>query len=88
MSIVISLSPEVEARLRDKAAQQGQDVSIVAAELLTCILDWELQDSEEAIAGIQRGLDDFETGRSRSFQEFVEEQRFVFSTSGMQHNRL
>lgn len=75
MSIVISLSPEVEARLREKAAQQGQDVSLVAAELLARILEWELQDSEEAIAGIQRGLDDFEAGRSRSFQEFAEEQR-------------
>lgn len=75
MSIVISLSPEVEARLREKAAQEGQDVSLVAAELLARILEWELQDSEEAIAGIQRGLDDFEAGRSRSFQEFAEEQR-------------
>jgi predicted transcriptional regulator len=75
MSIVISLSPEVEAQLREKAAQQGQDVSLVAAELLARILEWELQDTEEAIAGIQRGLDDFEAGRSRSFQEFAEEQR-------------
>lgn len=75
MSIMISLSPEVEAQLRQKAAQQGQDVSIVAAELITDILKWELQDSEAAIVGIQRGLDEFEAGRSRSFHEFAEEQR-------------
>jgi predicted transcriptional regulator len=75
MSILISLSPEIEAQLREKAAQQGQDVSIVAAELLTQILAWELLDSEAAIVGIQHGLDDFEAGRSRSFQEFAEEQR-------------
>ncbi|MDV2990769.1 MAG: hypothetical protein N4J56_000423 [Chroococcidiopsis sp. SAG 2025] len=75
MSIMISLSPEVEAQLREKAAQQGQDVSIVAAELITDILKWELQDSEAAIVGIQRGLDEFEAGRSRSFHEFAEEQR-------------
>jgi predicted transcriptional regulator len=75
MSILISLSPEIEAQLREKAAQQGQDVSIVAAELLTQILVWKLLDSEEAIEGIQHGLDDFEAGRSRSFQEFAEEQR-------------
>ena len=81
MSIVISLSPEVEARLREKAAQQGQDVSIVAAELLTDILKWKLQDSEETIVGIQRGLDDFETGRSRSFHEFAEEQRRKYNLS-------
>lgn len=75
MAIVISLSPEVEARLREKAAQQGQDVSLVAAELLASVLEWEAQDSQEAIEGIQRGLDDFEAGRFRSFDKFAEEQR-------------
>ena len=79
MSIVISLSPEIEAKLYAKAAQQGQDISLVAAELLVRILEWELQDSEEAIAGIQRGLDDFEVGRFRSFQEFAMEQRHKYN---------
>ena len=53
MSILISLSPEVEAQLYEKAAHEGQDISVVAVELLTCILEWELQDSEEVFAGIQ-----------------------------------
>jgi predicted transcriptional regulator len=75
MTIVISLSPELEARLREKAARQGQDVSLVAAELLASVLEWEAQDSQEAIEGIQRGLDDFEAGRFRSFDKFAEEQR-------------
>ncbi len=75
MNIVISLSPEVEAQHRKKAAQQGQDVSIVAAELLANVLEWETQDSQEAIAGIQRGLDDFEAGHFRSLDEFFEEHR-------------
>ncbi|MDY6782984.1 MAG: hypothetical protein SW833_10625 [Cyanobacteriota bacterium] len=39
--------------------QQGQDISIVAAELLARVLEWELQESEEAVAGIQHGLDNF-----------------------------
>jgi hypothetical protein len=47
----------------------------VAAELLAGVLEWESQDSVEAIEGIQRGLDDFEAGRLRSFDEFAEEQR-------------
>lgn len=79
MSIIISLPPEVEAQLREKAARQGQDVSLVAAELLSRILEWELQDFEEAIKGIQRGLDDFAAGRSRSFEEFAEEQRHKYN---------
>lgn len=75
MAIVVSLNPELEARLRQKAAQQGKDVSSVASELLESILEWELQDSQEAIEGIAQGLEDFEAGRYRSFDEFAEEQR-------------
>ncbi|MHC5779282.1 hypothetical protein [Nostoc sp.] len=76
MAIVVSLSPELEARLREKAAQQGQDVSFVAAQLLLeAVLEWEVQDSEAAIKGIQQGLEDFEAGRFRSFDDFADEQR-------------
>lgn len=73
MAIVVSLSPELEARLREKAAQQGQDVSLVAAQLLEAVLEWEVQDSEAAIKGIQQGLEDFEAGRFRSFDDFADE---------------
>ena len=75
MAIAISLTPELEARLREKATQQGKDISLVAAELLTNILDWELEDSQAAIQGIQQGLEDFEAGRFQSFDDFAEEQR-------------
>ncbi|MEH1905577.1 MAG: hypothetical protein V7L04_30420 [Nostoc sp.] len=75
MAIVVSLSPELEARLREKAAQQRQDVSFVAAQLLETVLEWEVQDSEAAIKGIQQGLEDFEAGRFRSFDDFVDDQR-------------
>jgi hypothetical protein len=33
-------------------------------------LQWEAQDRAEAVAGIQRGLKDFEQGRFRRFSEF------------------
>lgn len=78
MTIVISLSSEVEAQLREKAIQQRQDINLVAAELLARILEWEAQDSEEAIEGIQLGLDDFEAGRFRTFHEFAEEKRHQY----------
>ena len=75
MTITVTLSPEAEAKLRKKAARQGKDVATVAAEMLASVLEWEAQDYEEAVEGIQRGLDDFEAGRFRSFAEFTEEQR-------------
>ncbi len=79
MTIVVNLSPKLEALLRDKAAQKGQDISLVASELLTYVLEWEITDTEDAIEGIQQGLEDFETGRFRSFDEFAEEQRHKYN---------
>jgi len=81
MAIVITLSPELEARLRDKAVRQGQDVNLLASELLANILEWEAQDSEAAIKGIQQGLENFETGQFRSFDEFAQEQRRKYNLS-------
>jgi predicted transcriptional regulator len=78
MAIVVTLSPELEALLRERAARQGQDVNCVASEMLASILEWEEQDSEEAIKGIQHGLNDFERGKFRSFQDFAEEQRHKY----------
>ena len=81
IAIVITLSPELEALLRHRAAQRGQDLNSVASELLASVLAWEAQDTEEAIQGIQNGLDDFEAGRVRSFQDFAEEQRLKYNLS-------
>ena len=79
MAIVVTLSPELEALLRDRATQRGQDVNVVASELLSSVLELEDQDAEEATKGIQQGLDDFEAGRFRSFQDFAEEQRHKYN---------
>jgi hypothetical protein len=81
MTIVVTLSPKLEALLRGRAAQQGQDVSFVASELLASLSEWEAQDAEDAAKGIQQGLDDFEADRFRSFQNFAEEQRHKYNLS-------
>jgi predicted transcriptional regulator len=81
MTIVVTLSPELETLLRDRAERQGQDVSLVASELLANVLEWEGQDSAAAIKGIQQGLDDFDAGRFRSFQDFAQEQRHKYDLS-------
>ena len=81
MPIVVNLSPEIEALLHEKALRHGQDISFVASELLSNLLKWEEQDSKEAIKGIQKGLEDFEVGRYRSFSEFAEQQRLKYNLS-------
>jgi hypothetical protein len=75
MTIVVTLSPELEEQLREKAARQGQDINLVVTELLASILKEEAQDSVEAVKGIQQGLDDFSTREFRSFDEYADEQR-------------
>ena len=47
MNITINLDSELEALLRDKAVQQGKDVSAIATELLTRILAWKKKDLAE-----------------------------------------
>ena len=75
MTLVVTLSPELEEQLREKALRQGQDINTVASELLASILKEEAQDSAAAVIGIQQGLDDFSTGKFRSFDEYADEQR-------------
>jgi hypothetical protein len=79
MSIVITLNPKLEALFHSRATKQGQDVDLIVSELLASILDWEEKDSEEAIKGIQTGLDDFASGRYQSFQDFSEEHRYIYN---------
>jgi predicted transcriptional regulator len=79
MTIIVTLSPELETLLRDRAELQGQDVGLVASELLANILEWEEQDSAATIKVIQQGFNDFEAGRFRSFQDFAQEQRHKYN---------
>ncbi|MDJ0508234.1 MAG: hypothetical protein QNJ64_03100 [Crocosphaera sp.] len=74
MTITLTLSPDLEAKLQDKALQQGKEINQVITELLTTLLEWETEDTKEAIKGIQQGLTDFELGNYRSFDDFSEEQ--------------
>lgn len=79
MTIVVTLSPALEEQLRAKAIRQGQDINLVATELLAIAIESEAQDSVEAIEGIQQGLDDFAAGKCRSFSEFADEQRHKYN---------
>lgn len=74
MSLTIELPPDTERRLRAKAALEGKAAEAVAAAVLVDALEWEAE-ATEAGAGIRRGLEDFDAGRSRPFADFAEEQR-------------
>lgn len=83
MAIVITLSLDVESFLHHKAIERGQDINVVASELLETVLAWEIKERQDAIAGIQQGLDDFASGHHRSFEVFREEQSKNYNLLGL-----
>jgi hypothetical protein len=75
MSITLDLPPKLETLLRQRAETTGQDLSQFTLAVLT--LGLSLDDDDDffdSIAGIQRGLDDFEQGQFSSLEDFVAEQ--------------
>ncbi len=64
--MTLTLTPDTEARLRSVAAQRGlppeKTIDVLLAEADT--------DFHEAIAGIQRGMDDFAAGRWISLEDY------------------
>jgi predicted transcriptional regulator len=74
MTITINLRPEIETQLNEKATKQGKDISEIATEIITNAIELELQDYQESIKGIAQGLEDFNLGKFRSFDNFTNEQ--------------
>lgn len=74
----ITLTPETEARLRERAERHGQDANALADSLLADALDDDpddLTDDEIAKirAGIRRGLEAVAQGRERPMAEYAAE---------------
>ena len=76
--MILTLTPETEARLRDRAAREGQDVS----EYAEAVFNDHFEDDPDALTpeqvsdirrGIQRGLDAIERGKWRSLDSFAAE---------------
>ncbi len=73
--MTITLAPETEAKLREKANDQGQDVNAVADAMLRMALEWEARDEEEAMEGIRRGLESSAARRVRPATEVFADMR-------------
>jgi predicted transcriptional regulator len=72
---MVPLAPERRAQLEEYAQRHGQDAASALDEVLAAYLEWERQDSEEAVEGISRGHEDVKTGRTRPASEFLAEMR-------------
>lgn len=80
MTIVLELKPEMERKLRERAAASGQEVAAYIGDVLeraiaTADVNSEFTEAEktEIRAGVQRGMADFEAGRFRTAEAFYAE---------------
>lgn len=67
------VSAERLAQLEDFARRRGTNTAAALDEALAEYLEWERQDYAEAVEGIQQGLDDVKSGRTRPAGEFLDE---------------
>jgi predicted transcriptional regulator len=67
----IPLRPDRPAELEEFARQRGKTPADALDEALATYLEWEQQDFEEAVRGIQQGHDDVKAGRTRPSNEFL-----------------
>ncbi|MBC7526877.1 MAG: hypothetical protein H7308_04945 [Chthonomonadaceae bacterium] len=65
----ITLTPETEAMLYERAEQTGEDPNALAEVMLRQRLEWDRKDYEEAVNGIRKGFEDSDAGRVKSAQE-------------------
>lgn len=73
--MTITISGELEARLREKAAREGQDADVIVQAILTSALERDARERSEAVEGIRRGLEASAAGRVTSLQQVIEEAR-------------
>ena len=73
--MTITIRPELEARLRQRAAQEGREPEDVVEELLAAALDWSDIDQAEAVEGIRRGLEASAAGKVRPLSQVIAEAR-------------
>ena len=71
----IPLKPERQAELEEFARRRGKTPADALDEALAAYLDWEQQDFEEAVRGIQQGYDDVKAGRTRPVDQFLNDLR-------------
>ena len=75
MKTTIPLKPERQAELEEFARRRGKTPADALDEALAAYLEWEQQDFEEAVQGIQKGYEDVKAGRSRPADQFLNDMR-------------
>ena len=76
---MITLKPETEALLRQRAERDGEDINAFADALVVAALEWEAREEAEAEESLRRSLADSGAGRVRLFSEVAAEWRTKYN---------
>ena len=71
--MTITLEPDLEARLREKALREGQEPDVVAKTLLADVLDADAQEHQQSIAATREHLASSKAGKP--IEQYIAEQR-------------
>lgn len=69
----IPLKPERQAELEEFARRRGKSPADALDEALANYLEWEQQDFDEAVQGIEQGYNDVKAGRTRPADKFIDD---------------
>jgi len=69
----LPVKPERLAQLQEYARRRGKSDADALDDALADHLEWERQDHQEAVEGVQRGLEDVEADRTVPADEFLDE---------------
>lgn len=75
MEVRVEFSPELEAEITKRAASASTDPAAIIRELVTASIEADQMNDQEAVAGIQQGLDELTAGQGRPATEFLAELR-------------
>lgn len=70
--MTITIDPDMEARLREKALRDGREPDVVAKMLLADVLDADAREYKESVAAIRQAL---EAGTGKPIEQYIAEQR-------------
>lgn len=79
--MTITLTPDIEARLRDEAARRGAATDTLAVELIAAGLEAAGREWESDVAAIQEAFDAIDQGRERPFDDLLTEHRTQYGGS-------
>ena len=72
---MIPLKPERQAELEEFARRSGKSPAEALDEALAAYLEWDREDVEDAVRGIQQGYNDVKARRTRPASEFLSDMR-------------